>query len=66
MFSKVSSIILLQLFFTSIFYSQNCNNLDADAGQDVEICIGENIQIGGNPTGEWSGGGNPTITYLFW
>ena len=52
-------------FFTSVFYSQNCNNLDVDAGQDIEICLGESIEIGGNPTGEWTGSGNPTITYLW-
>ena len=45
--------------------AQICNNLDADAGQDVNICSGDSSQIGGSPTGDWSGAGSPTITYLW-
>ena len=44
--------------FFGFTYSQNCNKLNADAGQDINICVGESVQIGGNPTGEW-------ITYFF-
>ena len=55
--------LLLVLFSINNFHAQNCNNLDADAGQDIDICLGESIQIGGNPTGDWTGNGSPVITY---
>ena len=53
---------MILCFFTGVFYAQNCNTLNADAGQDVVICLGESIQIGGNPTGEWNNSTN-LITY---
>ena len=43
--------------------AQGCADLVLDAGVDTSICGGQNYALGGTPSAQWVGSGNPTLNY---
>ena len=62
LFSKLTTSAFV-LFMCTNLNAQGCADLVLDAGVDTSICGGQNYALGGTPSAQWVGSGNPTLNY---
>ncbi|MDC3253162.1 hypothetical protein OAU25_02815, partial [Crocinitomicaceae bacterium] len=66
LFKKLIVCIFLLPIWGSLVHAQGCTDLVLDAGVDTSICQGQSYILGGAPSAQWVGSGNPTLNYSWY
>jgi len=55
--------LIFTFFILTSFYSFSCSDLALISGQNQTVCLNDSVTLGGSPTAQWLGSGNPTLNF---